>query len=163
MKNKKSLLSLGLLALVLVLGVGYAVVSNVELTFGGTASVEEAALKVTIENATHTEGATVNHTIATDKKSASFEVSDMELKKPVQITYTVKNSETDVKALLTQKTALSGNTQYFNASYDINNATIDANGTTTVTVTVEMVKTPISEADSSAKFEFVLDAAPVSQ
>ena len=48
MKKKKSLLSLGILALVLVLGVGYAVVSNVGLTFDGTATVADADLKVSI-------------------------------------------------------------------------------------------------------------------
>ena len=42
MKNKKSLLSLGLLALVAILGVGYAVVSDVVLTITGTASVANA-------------------------------------------------------------------------------------------------------------------------
>ena len=36
MKNKKSMLALGLVALVLVLGVGYAVVSSVGLTFTGS-------------------------------------------------------------------------------------------------------------------------------
>ena len=46
MRNKKSLLSLGLLALVLVLGVGYAVVSSQELTIGGTAETVDSTIAV---------------------------------------------------------------------------------------------------------------------
>ena len=52
MKNKKSLLSLGLVALVLVLGVGYAVVNEVLLTFTGTATVGEANINVYIDSVT---------------------------------------------------------------------------------------------------------------
>ena len=46
MKSKNSLVTLGIIALVLFLGVGYAVVSSVYLNIGGTASVDDQDLKV---------------------------------------------------------------------------------------------------------------------
>ena len=45
MKNKRFLLSFGLIAIMLVLGVGYAVVNGVDLTFVGTAFAEDSLLK----------------------------------------------------------------------------------------------------------------------
>ena len=162
MKNKKSLLSLGLVALVLVLGVGYAVVSSVGLTFGGSATVADAQLKVDIESVTHTapEGVTVVDAVEQHSKTANFTITGMKLNETVTITYTVANHETDVDAKLTGST-LTGNNDYFTASYAIsNNGELAKNGTATVTVTVKMVKTPVA-TNGKADFTFTLDAAPV--
>ena len=52
MKNRKLLLTFGTLALVLVLGVGYAVVSSVDLNITGTASVKGATLNVAFNGTT---------------------------------------------------------------------------------------------------------------
>ena len=52
MINKKILLSLSVVAIILILGVGYAVVNTVDITLGGTASVADAPIKVGIENVT---------------------------------------------------------------------------------------------------------------
>ena len=163
MRNKKSLLSLGLVALVLVLGVGYAVVSNVGLKFGGSATVADAALKVDIASVSYTAptGVTVTNTLTEHSKNASFEITGMTLNDTVTITYTVDSHETDVAAVLTEKTALTGANEYFTASYKINGADVAAGGSTTVTVTVTMAKTPVSTANSTANFAFELDAAPV--
>ena len=90
MKNKKSLLSLGLLALVLVLGVGYAVVSNVTLEFGGKATVANSVLKVDIakvETTTKPDKVTVNHTFTAHSKEASFTITDMALNDTVTIAH----------------------------------------------------------------------------
>lgn len=167
MKNKKSLLSLGILVLVLVLGVGYAVVSAVDLTFGGTATVKSADLAVDICSASDvstvtTNGAKVVHTLTAHSDKASFEISEMVLNEEVTITYVVKNHETDVAAKLTEDTALTNsNTEYFQASYSISNPNIAADGETTVVVKVKLIKTPVVEADGTAKIDFVLNAAPV--
>ena len=53
MKKQKSILGFGLLILVLVLGVGYAVVSNVGLDISGTAAVKNANLKVAFNGTTN--------------------------------------------------------------------------------------------------------------
>ena len=157
MKNKKSLLSLGLLALVLVLGVGYAVVNTVVLTFNGKATVANADLKVAITGVTSSKNENVVKSF-TDK-TGTFEVSNMTLEETVTFTFTVKNNETDVTAELTENTAVTGNNDYFEASYVIKNGdSIAPGGTATVEVTVRMKKTPVTEANGTATFEFKLDA-----
>lgn len=168
MKNKKSLLSLGLLALVLVLGVGYAVVSSVDLTFGGTASVKDAELAVDIENVTDstTGNATITHTWTADShsKSDTFAISNMVLSEEYTITYTIKNHETDVAADIKEKVALSNsNEEYFNVTYSITNSevSIEANGEKTVIVKVKLIKTPVEEKDNSATIGFELTASAV--
>lgn len=161
MKNKKSLLSLGLLALVLVLGVGYAAVNKVTLTFNGEATVGEADLKVVITGVTSSKTENVEAEV-TDEKTGTFKVSNMTLNEEVTFTFTVKNNETDVKAKLTNETTVKGSTEYFTANYVVNNGDeIAAGQTATVVVTVKMVKTPVNEADSKAVFTYTLDAVPV--
>lgn len=164
MKNKKSLLSLGLLALVLVLGVGYAVVSNVNLTIGGSATVEDAQLKVSFKSVdvTKTGSAEVTNTLTEGAISDTFTITKMTLNETVTLTYTVKNEETDVVATLAEKVALTNdNEDYFEASYKIDDANIAAGGTTTVTVTVKLIKTPVTTAQGTGNFSVTLEAAPV--
>ena len=163
MKNKKSLLSLVIFALVLILGVGYAVVSSVDLTIGGTAGVKNASLKVDFESVadTKTSGATISHTLTQHAKEDEFTITDMVLNETVTMEYTVANHETDVDADLTEKIALSNNNpEYFEVSYKINGNEIKAGGTTTVTVTVKLVKTPVTEAQGKTTVSLTLNAAP---
>lgn len=166
MKNKKSLLSLVFLALVLVLGVGYAVVSGVDLTFNGSAKgVSEAELKVDIVsvNDTKTGSATVTHTLgAGHVDSDTFTIKDMTLNEEVKMVYTIDNHETDIAATLVDGVALTNdNEEYFTASYVIDEASIPATGSTTVTVTVKMVKTPVVDEKNIANISFKLKANPV--
>lgn len=163
MKNKKSLLSLVIFALVLILGVGYAVVSSVDLTIGGTAGVKNASLKVDFESVADTKtNATVTHTLTQHAKEDEFTITDMELNETVTMVYTVANHETDVDADLTEKIALSNsNPNYFEVSYKINGNEIKAGGTTTVTVTVKLIKTPVTAAQGTTNVSLTLNAAPV--
>lgn len=163
MKKKKSLLSLGILALVLVLGVGYAVVSAVDLTFGGTATVADAVIKVDIEDVDDdpTGTATTTHTWTANShaKADTFTITGMALNETVTITYTLKNHETDVAANIAQKGALSNdNPEYFDATYTIDNSTIAADSTGTVTVKVKLKKTPVVEAYNTANIGFTVEA-----
>lgn len=162
MKNKKSLLSLVIFALVLILGVGYAVVSSVDLTIGGTAGVKNASLQVDFESVADTKtNATVTHTLTQHAKEDKFTITDMELNETVTMVYTVANHETDVDADLTEKIALSNsNPNYFEVSYKINGNEIEAGKTTTVTVTVKLIKTPVTEAQGTTTVSLTLNAAP---
>lgn len=164
MKKRKSLLSLVLLALVLVLGVGYAVVSSVDLKFGGSATVKDAELKVDIEKVVDatTGDATISHTLAEHGSEDTFTITDMVLNETYTITYTVKNHETDVAATLAEKVALTNsNSEYFDASYSITDANLAAGAETTVVVTVKMKKTPVVEDYNSTTIGFELTASPV--
>ena len=163
MKNKKSLLGLGLLALVLVLGVGYAVVSQVTLTFNGSAAAKTEALNVDIESVIvdSPDGVTVDADMETHSKTVTFSITDMTLDQAVKLTYKVRNHEKDVDAKLVNAT-LTGNNSYFTAEYlisDGDNITADG-GEATVEVTVRMKKTPV-EDNGEANFTFTVDAVAV--
>ena len=161
MKKKKSLLSLGILALVLVLGVGYAVVSTVTLSFGGTAKgVEQADLKVEIGNVI-SPAPSENVGWSGDEKAINLTVKDMKLNETVTFVIEVLNKETDIDAGLEEKNALTNsNSEYFNVQYSFADTTIPANGSTTVTVTVKMIKTPVVDENNQATFGFSLIAVP---
>lgn len=166
MKKKKSLLSLGILALVLVLGVGYAVVSNVGLTFGGTATVADADLKVSITDVQDAPSgaAEITHSWkASGEKADTFEITKMALRETVTITYTVTNEEEDVTANLAEKTALTNsNPTHFTATYSIpdEGKELAPGESTTVTVTVTLNVTPTTENESSTEIGFALEASP---
>ena len=163
MKSKKSLLSLGILALVLVLGVGYAVVTAVDLTFGGTATVADAVIKVDIEDAkaVSTGNATTTHTWTANSHATAdtFTITGMALNETVTITYTLKNHETDVAANIADKVELTNtNSEYFTVTKTIDNSTIAADGTGTVKVKVTLKKTPVDEAYDSTTVNFSVEA-----
>ena len=164
MKNKKSLLSLGLVALVLVLGVGYAVVSSVGLTFGGSANVADATLRVDIASVADVKtNATVTHTLGTSHAASdTFTITGMTLNEEVKMTYTIDSHEDDVEATIKEKVALTNSdTTHFSASYEITKATVGpVSGEATVVVTVKMIKTPVSTIEP-ASFSLQIEATPV--
>lgn len=172
MRNKKSLLSLCLLALVLVLGVGYAVVSNVGLTLGGTAGVANAVLDVQITDvqAVSSLGASssmkFNHTTSNANLNDSFTITDMVLNEEITVTYTVKNFETDVDATLAVKEALTNsNTAHFTVTSEITDNTTKLadnpkDDTMTVVVKVKLTKTPVADTDGSTEVTLKLEATP---
>ena len=164
MKNKKSLLSLVIFALVLILGVGYAVVSSVDLTIGGTAGVQDAELRVDFASVQDqsSAAATVTHTLGENHaKTDTFTISEMVLNETVTMTYTVDNHETDVAANLAEKIALTNsNTEYFDVNYTIADQDVPAGGTTTVTVTVKLKKTPVTDVQGETTVSLTLQATP---
>ena len=163
MKNKRSLLSFGLIALILFLGVGYAAVSGIDLTINGTASVKDSAIKVSFKSVTYdSDGdATVTNAVQDGDLTDTFTISNMTLNETVTLTYTVQNKESDVNALLTGPLKVTNsNEEHFEATYKIDDANVLAGKTTTVTVTVKLIKTPVLEEDNEATFSLTLNAAP---
>ena len=95
-------------------------------------------------------------------KKDTFTITDMVLNETVTMEYTVANHETDVDATLTGVGLTNSNEEYFDVNYTINGAAIDANdGTTTVTVTVKLVKTPVTDEQGKTTVSLTLNAAPV--
>lgn len=164
MKNKKSLLSFGLLALVLILGVGYAVVSSVGLSIDGTAKVASSNLKVSFNGTTDVSSDEKVIATATDGTlSATIAVTNLTLNESVTATYTIKNTETDVNAEVIKASIENDKSTYFQVTTDVDDSakTVTAGGTTTVTVTVKLIKTPVEDADSTANITVNLTASPV--
>lgn len=166
MNRKKTLYGLGLLALILVLGVGYAAVSEVTLNIDGSATVASEALKVSFNGVTDTEDDDKVVASSTDNSlNASIQVTNLTLNEAVSATYTIKNQETDVDANVIKKQISNDKPEFFEVTTSVDNSaeTITAGGTGTVTVTVRLIKTPIEATDSTANIQIDLTASPVAQ
>ena len=166
MNRKKTLYGLGLLALILVLGVGYAAVSEVTLNIDGSATVASEALKVSFNGVTDTEDDDKVVASSTDNSlNASIQVTNLTLNEAVSATYTIKNQETDVDANVIKKQISNDKSEFFEVTTSVDDSaeTITAGGTGTVTVTVRLIKTPIEISDSTANIQIDLTASPVAQ
>lgn len=166
MNRKKTLYGLGLLALILVLGVGYAAVSEVTLNIDGSATVASEALKVSFNGVTDTEDDDKVVASSTDNSlNASIQVTSLTLNEEVSATYTIKNQETDVDANVIKKQISNDKPEFFEVTTSVDDSaeTITAGGTGTVTVTVRLIKTPIETSDSTANIQIDLTASPVAQ
>ena len=73
-------------------------------------------------------------------------------------TYTIENTSADLSAVLSATTTNS-NTEYFKVTQNIAKATIGHGETTTITVTVELIKTPIIDGIEST-IGVIIDANP---
>ncbi len=170
MKNKRAFIVTVLIIAVLLLGIGYAAVANKTLTISGTAKVSPddsnfnvkftgtpATAKVAGTNVP--EDAEVTATI-TDDTTATIGVTGLTAKgQKVTATYTILNDSADLKAALSASLTNS-NTNYFTVTQAIADpSTLAPAGTTTITVTVECIKTPVT-TDETANITVTITAAP---
>lgn len=166
MKNKRTLLGVGILVLVLVLGIGYAVVNTTALSISGSASVGDASLKVAFNGTAEvTEAAKadkVTATAADNSLTGTINVSNLTLNEEVTVKYGIKNSESDVNAEVLKESIENNKSTYFQVTTDVDSSpvTINADGTDYVNVTVKLIKTPVSTDDSTATIKVNLTASP---
>ena len=182
MKNKKNILVLAIVTLILVLGVGYAVVSQVALTITGTGSSKTEDLKVVYDgvNSGTTNGATGKVTAISNPNgttAATFTVTDMVLNSPVAMEFEIENGESDVNATIALPT-ITENTKsnFFSISFQYKDSAMSGSGTyadwtsgsktlahgakATVKVIVTLTNTPIASADSTTDITVTIDATP---
>lgn len=172
MKNRKSLLSVVLLVLVLVLGVGYAVVTSTGLTINGAAGTLTSDTEIAVsfkevqsKTDAYVDAASVNG------KSASFTVKDLSrINDTAEIVYVIQNGEKDIAATLSKPsiTVTKGNAEdddYFEVTTEYadkgDTQALAAEGTTTLKVTVKLIKTPTSA--KTATITVGLTATPEAQ
>ncbi len=166
MKNKKTLLGLVLIVMVLVLGVGYAIVNSTNLTVTGTAGTETRNLDVIISAADPTSGAYYGTT--NNSTSATITVTGMStVNETKTVTYTVSNRESNLDATVyveSQSNIVVSKPSYFSATTSItgsgNAITVPANSTATFTVTVKLDAIPIESADSTTDITITIKADP---
>lgn len=166
MKNRKSVIVAFLLVATLLLGVGYAALTD-ELTINGTAKVDAtkaeevweakvyfSASEVTSSTGSGTTADTVSHTA----DAATFAVNKLALKdEKVVFTYTIKN-DSDVDAVISVKSTSETDTlEKFTVAYAYpNGMTIAAGQSITVTVTVTLDENIVDTTEAS--FSLVLTA-----
>ena len=183
MRGRKKMLVLAIVALVLVLGVGYAVVSQVTLTITGTAGAKTQNLKVVYDgvNSGITNGDTNKVTAITsadDTITATFTLTDMVLNTPAELEFEIENKESDVNATLSLPT-ITQNTKssFFSVTFAYKDSAMSGAGTysawssgtktlahgakATVKVIVTLTNTPIESTDSETSIGVSINAAPV--
>ena len=160
MRSRKGMMIFAIATLVLLLGVGYATVSSVPLTIDGTAGFKEKELEVYYDGTTSGVTGKVSAISAPSKtREATFTVENMVLNETVTMTFEVKNYETDVAATLVAPTLTNSNTDHFTVTATCDKTELAVNGTATVTVTIKAIKTPVTEANSSATVKVTLNAS----
>ena len=164
MKKRNTYVGLILLVAVLMLGIGYAAMSNITLNITGSASatVNDENFNVHFTGTPTVSDENIVTATITDDTKATITVDSLASKgDKVTATYTIENSSEDLSASIAIPTIANSNEEYFNVTTDMDAATtVIANGTTTVTVTVELIKTPI-DADQTADITVSLVASPV--
>ena len=173
MKSKKGLIGLIVVVAVLVLGIGYAVVSSVDLKITGTAATETKDLDVVISAADPSDNTKDTFgTVSTPvDKNATITIKNMTgLSDTRTVTYTVSNRESDLDAKVYVNAAsdiVVSKSEFFNVETSItgsaNAITVPAGGTNTFTVTTKLIKLPIQESDSTTDITITIKADPVAK
>ena len=176
MKNRKIAIVAFMLCAAMVIGLGYAAVTNVldiqgSTTISATAAEEEFNEDIYFtgvkDNTDHyvqsiTDSATYGYTAninTNNNDKAQFTVTGLkETGDEVSITYQIKN-ESAYSATVSVKTNTNTNTDYFKFTNDITSTTsIAAGGTVDVTVTVELIKQPTEQQSASFVLELNVTA-----
>ena len=153
-QNKKTLqIVLVVLIAVLSLGIGYATISNINLIIDGnaTANPNDNNFKVHFVETADTPNLEGNVTLTgsadidkNDNTMATFNVGGLTKEGDYAIaTYTIINNSNDVGAKLSLELTNS-NADYFKVTETITDTELQAGDTTTGTVKVEMIKTPLA-------------------
>ena len=162
MKNRKKMITTALIVLTLVLGVGYATVSSVNLNINGTAKAGSKELQVFYDgNNSGTSAKVTAISSPANTRAATFTVENMTLNETVTMTFEVKNYETDVNANLAAPSVTNTNENYFQVTASCDKTTLNAGDTATITVNVKLIKTPVSEEAGSTTVTVEMAASPV--
>ena len=152
-RNTKAIVGLVLLVAVLLVAVGYAAITATQLTINGTAN---ATTKQENFNVEFTGTPTVSDADKVEAKlvdqkplNAIMNVSKLTAKgDTATATYTIANTSADLSAVLSATTT-NTNDEYFKITQNIAKATVAAGDTTTITVTVELIKTTITQDEET--------------
>lgn len=169
MKNRRNVVVAFLLIAVMLLGVGYAALTDV-LDITGSADVNQSAAEEAFNEDVYFTAAVANQTgntasvNADNKDKASFTANTLKGKDDVvTFTFTIVN-EGDVAADVTPTlNATAGNTkpEYFEITSDWDGATktLASGGSLTYTVTVKLLQTPTESVSGS----FLIELTAVTQ
>ena len=185
MKKRRTFTIMAILIAVLVLGVGYAAISNITLNLNGTANIKANADFSVVYDTTHTVGKSTNDTVLwaennnqpvvagayTNTTTATMTVYLDSSHSSAYAIYKVDNNSSELGATLSASvTQISGNNaQYFDnitaAYYSDANCTTALSGalahgqTAYLKVTVSLAKSPINDV-SGATFSVTTTATP---
>ncbi len=164
MKNKSLVVGAVIVAAVVILGVAYAAISNITLTINGSAAATPADANFTVKfSGTPTKTGKTTEATITDDHTATLKVEGLSAKgDTATATYTITNTSADLSAKLATPAIACSNNEYFEVTtdYAASKGTITAGSSTTLTVTVRLIKTPIEELEP-ATVSVGITASPV--
>ena len=147
MSNTSKIILVTIIASLILLGLGYAAIQNITLNISGTASAntDDANFNVRFTRVVDVSDSTLITASKTDDTNAKIVVSGLTEKgQRATATYEILNDSADLSSDLNVATTNS-NTEYFYISSELAKSSIKAKETTTVLVTVELLKTPIGD------------------
>ena len=170
MKKKYGVIAI--LIAIVVLGVGYAVISNVTLNVNGsqaTVNADQSNFDVKYDDVStfsysgNPVGSAVNLTRSNDT-TATFTIEGLTKQgDSVTITYPIVNQSASLKASLAAPTITNDNTEYFSVTTSSPTAgtQLAANGgSANLVLVVEVIKTPVAD-DETANITASVVASPV--
>ena len=156
----------GVLVLAVILvAVAYAAITSTQLNINGTgnATANQSNFKVEFIGTPTTGGkgtttATIDSSV---KTNGTVTVNGLTAKgDEATATYTIENTSKDLSAELTANVSKNTNTEYFDVKYNIAEPrTLEQGATTTITVTVTLIKTPI-DTDPTSEIGITITANP---
>ena len=166
MRNTNRVVGGVVLLAVILVAIAYAAITNVTLNINGTSKSQANQTNFVVEfigEPTTGGKGTTTATINTSKRTeGTVNVEGLTAKgDTATATFTVQNSSQDLSADLTAK-ATSSNQSYFEVICKLEDTTLKAGATTKLTVTVELLKTPIDETkeDLSTNIGVSITAEP---
>ena len=151
MKKTNKIIVTVIIVAMLLLGVGYAAIQNITLNINGTATADpsQSNFKVMFTGTPKVSDSTYVTAGITNDTNAIISVEGLTQKgQVVNAEYTVQNVSTDISADLSVATTNS-NTEYFTLKSELAKTSLTAGEATTVKVTVELTKTPITGSINS--------------
>jgi len=160
MRNRKTVVAAFLLIAVMMLGVGYAALTDV-LDITGSADINQSAAEEAFNEDIHFSNAVANEAGNTasinpdNNDKASFTANTLKGKgDKATFTYTIVN-DGDLDAVITPSISSNTNTTYFKIYSDWNGADTElaAGASVTYTVTIELLETPTETISGSCIIE----------
>ena len=162
MVKRSTVLLIAMIAVVMILGVGFAAITSTQLNITGntTATPDQANFKVKfLEETVVSEPSKVTAKVTGDT-TATINVQGLTAKgDKVTATYKVKNFSTDLSADIELSIGNSNGT-YFKTTAELGQDSLKAGEETTAIVTVELIRTPV-EKDEVAEITAIIEATPV--
>ena len=162
-RNTRAVVGLVLLIAVLLVAIGYAAITAVPLNINGSAQATPEQTNFTVKFSGTPTVSDSSKVVAEinqqDQLKATINVSKLTAKgDTATATYTIANTSADLSAVLSATTS-NTNDEFFRVTQNIAKGTVEAGDTTTITVTVELIKTPITQ-DEETTIGVIITADP---
>ena len=151
MKKKRTFLVVALLVAALSLAVGYAAITkNLAVTGSASATPDNDNFKVRFTGTPTTSDGTKVTAEVTNELAAKINVSGLTTTgDTVTATYTIENYSAELGAALEVGSITNTNSNYFKVTASLAKPAIAKGETTTLTITVELLKTPVDDQITS--------------